>query len=65
MIQAKRQTFQYGARFSGDGKPAWKYWMSQEDFARELKMAFFEFKDLDKALAAVRQKVATEVRRRL
>ena len=61
-----RPEFQYGARYtSGKEKPSWVYFMPQEDFRRELKLAFFETKDLDKALDAMRSKVAAEVRKRV
>lgn len=65
MIRSKTETFQYGARFSSDAKPSWKYWMVEDDFRRELKMAFFETKDLDLALTALKQKIANEVRKRV
>lgn len=64
-MKAKLPTFQYGARFTGDGKPAWIYWMSDADFRQELKLAFFDTKDLDKALDVIRLKVVQEVRSRV
>jgi len=65
MKPVARPEFQYGARYAGAGKPSWIYWMGQADFARELKLAFFETKDIDKALEAVKQKVLLEVRKRV
>lgn len=61
----KVDTFQYGARFTGNSKPSWVYWMKEEDYRRELKLAFFETKDIDQALDRVKQKVMAEVRKRI
>jgi hypothetical protein len=63
-VKEKLQAFQYGARFCGDTRPAWVYWMKEEDFRRELRLAFFETKDLDTALDRLKKKVVAEVRAR-
>jgi hypothetical protein len=38
--------------------------MKEEDFRRELRLAFFETKDLDAALDRLKKKVVAEVRAR-